>query len=118
MCSVVSDSLRLYKLYPTRLLCPWNSPGKNTGVDCHSLLQRIFPTRGSNPGLLHCRQILSGLSYREVLILHMVVYLCQLWALRLGSHAQSPFPAVLRQVDLLLMDMGVICGEIIGQKSL
>ena len=34
-----------------RLLCPWDSPGKNTGVSCHFLLQRIFPTQGSNPGL-------------------------------------------------------------------
>ena len=33
-------------------LCPWNSPGKNTGVDGHSLLQGFFPTQGSNPGLL------------------------------------------------------------------
>ena len=48
-------------------LCPWNSPGKNTGVDCHSLLQRICPTQGVNPGLLHRRQILYHLSYREVL---------------------------------------------------
>ena len=46
------------------LLCPWDSPGKNTGMDCHSLLQRIFPTQGSNPGPLHCRQILYHLSYR------------------------------------------------------
>ena len=37
---------------PTRLLCPWDSPGKNTGVGCHSLLQRIFPTQGSNPHVL------------------------------------------------------------------
>ena len=36
----------------------WDSPGKNTGVGCHFLLQGIFPTQGSNPGLLHCRQIL------------------------------------------------------------
>ena len=35
-----------------------DSPGKNTGVGCHFLLQGIFPTKGSNPGLLHCRQIL------------------------------------------------------------
>ena len=33
-------------------------PGKNTGVDCHSFLQGIFPTQGSNPGLLNCKQIL------------------------------------------------------------
>ena len=45
-----------------RLLCPWNSPGKNTGVGCHSLLQRIFLTQESNPDLLDCRQILYPLS--------------------------------------------------------
>ena len=45
-----------------RLLCPWDSPGKNTGVSCHFLLQGIFPTQGSNPGLLHCRQTLYPLS--------------------------------------------------------
>ena len=37
---------------PTRLLCPWDSPGRNTGVGCHTLLQGIFPTQGSNPHLL------------------------------------------------------------------
>ena len=41
-----------------------NSPGKNTGVGCHALLQGIFPTQGSNVGLLHCRQILYQLSYQ------------------------------------------------------
>ena len=40
-----------------RMACPWNSLGKNTGVDCHSLLQGIFPTQGMNQGSLHCRQI-------------------------------------------------------------
>ena len=44
---------------------PWNSPGKNTGVDSHSHLQGIFPTQGSNSGLLHCRQILYHLSHQE-----------------------------------------------------
>ena len=38
---------------PTRLFCPWNSPGKNTGVGCHALLQGIFLIQGSNPDLLH-----------------------------------------------------------------
>ena len=41
-----------YGLWPSRLLCPWDSPGKNTGIDCHVLLQRIFPTQGSNQRLL------------------------------------------------------------------
>ena len=44
---------------------PWNSPGKNTGVGSHSHLQGILPTQGSNPGLLHCRQILYHLSHQE-----------------------------------------------------
>ena len=47
---------------------PWNSPGQNTGVGSHFLLQRIFPTQGLNPGLLHCRQMShqgsSKLSYK------------------------------------------------------
>ena len=43
--------------------CPQDNPGKNTGVGCHSLLQEIFPTQGSNLGLLHCRQILYRLSH-------------------------------------------------------
>ena len=46
-----------------RLLCPWDSPGKNTRVSCQFFLQGIFPTQGSNPGLLHCRQILYQMSY-------------------------------------------------------
>ena len=45
-CSVVSDSLRPHALLgPSRLLCPWDFLGKNTGVGCHFLLQGIFPTR-------------------------------------------------------------------------
>ena len=61
--SVLSNSLQPHGLYPTRLLCPWNFPGKNTGVGCHSLLQEIFPTQGLNPGLPHCRQTLYRLSH-------------------------------------------------------
>ena len=43
--SVVSYSSQSRALCPARLLCPWDSPGKNTGVGCHALLQRIFPTQ-------------------------------------------------------------------------
>ena len=46
------------------LCSPWKSPGQNTGVGSHSLLQGIFPTQRSNPGLLHCRQILYQLSHK------------------------------------------------------
>ena len=52
-CSVVSDSLR-----PGGLCSPWTSPGQNTGVGGLSLLQGIFPTQRSNPGLPHRRWIL------------------------------------------------------------
>ena len=62
--SVVSDSLQPHGLQPVRLLCPWNSPGNNTGVGCHSLLYGIFPTKRPNLGLLHCRQILYCLSHQ------------------------------------------------------
>ena len=48
---------------PARLFCPWNSPGKNSGVGCHPLLQGTFPTQGLKPGLLNCRQILYHLCY-------------------------------------------------------
>ena len=47
---------------PARLPCPWNSPDKNNEVGCHFLLHGIFQTHGSNPGLLHFRQILYQLS--------------------------------------------------------
>ena len=47
----------------TKLLHPWDFQGKSTGMGCHFLLQGIFPTQGSNPGLLHCRQTLYRLSH-------------------------------------------------------
>ena len=57
--SVVSNSLQPYGLYS-----PWNSPGQISGLGSLSILQGIFPTQGSNPGLLHCRQILYQLSHK------------------------------------------------------
>ena len=81
-CSVMSDSLRPHGLQPARLLCPWNSPGKNTGVGSHSLLQGIFPSQESNLGFLYCRQILYHLSH---------------W----GSPEQNIFPPNILPGDLL-----------------
>ena len=48
--------------------CLWNSPGWNTGVGSHSLLQVIFPPQGSNPGLPHCRWILYHLTTKETFL--------------------------------------------------
>ena len=61
----MSDSLWPYGLGPARLLCPWDSPGTNTGVGCHFLLQGIFPTQGSNLGLCTSRRILYHWATRE-----------------------------------------------------
>ena len=60
-----SDSLRPHELQYARLLCLWNSPGKDTGVVSHSLPQGIFLIQGSNLGLLHCKQILYHLSHQR-----------------------------------------------------
>ena len=58
-CSVMSSPLQPHGLYS-----PWHSPGQNTGVGSLSLLQGIFPTQGSNPGLPNCRQVLYQLSHQ------------------------------------------------------
>ena len=63
-CSVTSDFLQSHGLYSARLLCPWNSPGKSTGVGSHSHLQGIFLTQGLNPGLSRCRQSLYHLGHQ------------------------------------------------------
>ena len=60
----LSSSSSNSRLYPVKLLCPWDSPSKNTGVGCHTLLQGIFPTQGSNLGLLYGRQTLYHLSHQ------------------------------------------------------
>ena len=58
----MSSSLQRHGLYS-----PWNSPGQDTGVGSHSLLQGIFPTQGLNPGLPHCGWVLYQLSYQGTL---------------------------------------------------
>ena len=56
-----------------------DSPGKNTGVGCHALLQRIFPTQGSKPGLLHCRWILYCLSHQGLCYRMWLFYRMNSW---------------------------------------
>ena len=78
-----------------------DSPGKNTVVSCHALLQGIFPTQGSKPGLLHCRQILYHLKHQGNLHTHTACMLSHHSCTRLcnsmdcsppGSSVQSPCP--------------------------
>ena len=52
-----------------------DSPGKNTGVGCHALLQGIFLTQELNPGLLHCRWILYCLSHQESIHIHTYMHI-------------------------------------------
>ena len=65
--SAVYNSLR-----PDGLHSPWNSPRQNTGVGSLSLLQGLFPTQGSNPGLLHCRWFLPQLSHQGSPIMYVI----------------------------------------------
>ena len=71
----MSNSVRPYGLQPASLLWPWDSPDKNTGMDCHTLLQAIFLIQGSNLGLPHCRRIIYCMSHQVSLwILEWVAY--------------------------------------------
>ena len=79
-CSVVFNSLQPHGLQPARLLYPWNYISKNTGESCHALLQGIFPTQGSNPGLPYCRWILYRLSHQGSLCFPVPLFF------RLGSY--------------------------------
>ena len=76
------ELLNCIQLFATpRLYAPWNSPGQNTRVGSLSLLQGIFPTQGSNPGLPHCRWILYQLSYKgNPRILEWVAYPFSRWS--------------------------------------
>ena len=82
LCSVASvtfDSLR--SLQPTRLLCPWDFPSKNTRVSYHFLLQGIFPTQGLNPSLLRFLHMQVGIFTTEPL--GKLILISYLWDLEL-----------------------------------
>ena len=101
----MSDSLRLHELWS-----PWNSPGHNTGVSSLSLLQWIFPTQGSNPGLPHCRWILYQLSHQgSPRILQWVA----------SSPASSPAVSLLQQTfPTQELNQGLLhCRRILYQLS-
>ena len=98
--AVVSNSLRPHGLY-----CPWNSPGQITVVGSLSLLQRIFPIQGSNPGLPHCRQILYQLSHKgsPTILggLQFTAGILLLWKDTLKEiHKTSPPPTPFPQINL------------------
>ena len=96
--SVVSYSLQPHGPQPIRLLCPCSSPGKNTGVGRHSLLQGIFLTQGWNLGLPHRRQILYRLSHQYCL--------CSFVKYQLTIFTEVYFWALL---SVLLIYVSIIC---------
>ena len=79
--SVVSNSFPPCELQPARLLCPWDSPGKNTGVGCHSLLQGIFPAQGLNPGSpeLHADSLASDPWGKSMCLMASITFLIFLY---------------------------------------
>ena len=98
-------------LGPHGLYSPWNSPGQNTGVGSLSLLQGIFLTQGSNPGLPHCRWILYQLSHQESpRILDWVAYPFSTDLPNPGIKPGSPA----LQVDSLPTELS---GSLIGRKQ-
>ena len=64
--SLMFDSLQPHGLQSTRLFCPWDSPGKNIGVGCHSLLQGNLPDSGIKPRSPALQAILYGLSHQTL----------------------------------------------------
>ena len=72
--SVLPNSLQPHGLLSTRLLCPWDFPGKNTEMSCHFLLQGIFSTQGSNPCLMYWQVDSLPLCYLGSLIFDMVKF--------------------------------------------
>ena len=77
--SVVSNSSRPHGLQTPRLLCPWDSPGKNTGVGSHALLQGICPTRGLDPRLLFFytvgRFFTTEPSGKPIVLFYFIIYM-------------------------------------------
>ena len=99
--SVVSDSLRPHGLHH-----PWSSLGQNTGMGSCSLLQGIFPTQGSNPGLPHCRQILHQLSHQESA--YLPIYITN-WASQVALLVKNPPANAEGERDACLIPGSGIC---------
>ena len=95
--SDISDSVWAYGLQPARLLWIWDSPGKNTGVCCHAILQGTSLTQGLNPRLLNCRQILycwaTRKAFSEFSCCSVAVVSDSLWPHGL-QHASLPCPSL------------------------
>ena len=72
LCAILCNSM---DCSPHQVLCPWDFPGKNTGADCHFLLQGIFAIQGLNPHLLHWQASSLALSHLESLCVCIYIYI-------------------------------------------
>ena len=111
----MSDSLWPHRPQPTRLLCPWDFPGENTGVGCHFLFQGIFPTQS----LLHCRWVVYRWATGEALISKMsnwknmekiqksasYLHKEKFWKHRKVGGNQPPRPPTPKKEPLLIFDI-------------
>ena len=107
----MSDSLRPHGLQPDRLLCPWDSPGKNTGVGCHFLLQGIVPIQGLNPHLLSLLHWQAGsltTSTWEAWVYSLSWHIKQR---SIGFISASPGGSVIKNLPANEGDMGLILGQ-------
>ena len=97
----MSDSLWPHGPQPARLLCPWDSPGKNPGVGCHFLLQGIFLTQGWNLRLLHWQADSLSLNH---LIEHPLLYIK--YCSRLWGYKVEKICKMLVNVGLIVFKKG------------
>ena len=81
--SVMSNSLQLLGLWLTRLLCPWDSPGKNTGMGCYTLLQGIFLIQGSNHVSCISGRFLTCWATREE---YIYIYICKFGYVQISKY--------------------------------
>ena len=98
-CCVLSRSVVSNSCSPPGSSVHGDSPAKNTGVGCHALLQGIFPTQGSNPGLPHCRQIPYHLSpqgypYKKGLLANGGEISAEIFWASLVAHLVKNLPAM------------------------
>ena len=117
LCSVAQSCLTLCDPVDCSF-CPWNSPGKNTGVGCHFLLYGIFPTQGLNPGLLHCRQILYCLSQQGSHCCAQSLSCVQLFVTPWTVAHQAPLSKGILQARILKLACHALLQEIFPTQRL
>ena len=112
-------------LQPHGLYSPWNSLGQNTGVGSLSLLQGIFSTQGSNPGLPHCRWILylwsrSCITLNKAVICNQFLFLVVISFSRVLSNPEIEPKSPALQADSLpteLLGKYLVVIEIVNKKE-